>query len=41
MLQIDDIHFAWMLGEAAAPAAGLRLPAGGVDTPEILASCAA
>ncbi|MEI9886903.1 MAG: GNAT family N-acetyltransferase [Rhizomicrobium sp.] len=36
MLQIDDIHFAWMLGEAAAPAAGLRLPAGGVDTPEIL-----
>ena len=30
-----DAHFAWMLGEAAAPE-GLALPPGGVDTPPIL-----
>jgi ribosomal protein S18 acetylase RimI-like enzyme len=30
-----DAHFAWMLGEGAAPDA-LRLPPGGVDAPEIL-----
>jgi RimJ/RimL family protein N-acetyltransferase len=30
-----DAHFAWMLGEAAAPD-GLTLPPGGLDTPPIL-----
>ena len=30
-----DEHFAWMLGETA-PIDGLRLPTGGVDSPEML-----
>jgi RimJ/RimL family protein N-acetyltransferase len=31
-----DVHFAWMLGEAAVPMDGLRLPPDGVDSPEML-----
>jgi RimJ/RimL family protein N-acetyltransferase len=31
-----DEHFAWMLGEAIVPTAGLRLPPDGVDSAEIL-----
>jgi RimJ/RimL family protein N-acetyltransferase len=31
-----DVHFAWMLGETAAPMDGLRLPPDGVDAPEML-----
>jgi RimJ/RimL family protein N-acetyltransferase len=36
LVPAGDEHFAWMLG-GAAPGPGLRLPPGGVDTPEILA----
>jgi RimJ/RimL family protein N-acetyltransferase len=31
-----DEYFAWMLGDAAAPMDGLRLPPDGVDSPEML-----
>ena len=31
-----DMHFAWMLGEMAAPTEGLRLPPDGVDSPDML-----
>jgi RimJ/RimL family protein N-acetyltransferase len=31
-----DAHFAWMLGEIAAPNEDLRLPPDGVDSPEML-----
>jgi RimJ/RimL family protein N-acetyltransferase len=31
-----DAHFAWMLGETTTPISGLRLPPGGVDSPEVL-----
>ena len=34
--EAEDEHFAWMLG-GPAPEGGLRLPAGGVDAPQILA----
>jgi RimJ/RimL family protein N-acetyltransferase len=35
LLEASDAHFAWMLGEAPAPAE-LRLPPGGVDEPWVL-----
>lgn len=36
LAQIEDAHFAWMLGEIPAPSPGLRLAAGGIDLPETL-----
>ena len=36
LLPVTDAHFEWLLGECGAPAPGLALPPGGVDTPEIL-----
>ena len=36
LVQSQDAHFAWMLGEAPAPLAHLCLPPGGVDSPAIL-----
>jgi RimJ/RimL family protein N-acetyltransferase len=36
LVEASDAHFAWMLGEAAAPAPDFRLPPGGVDSPQIL-----
>ena len=35
LLEAEDRHFAWLLGEAAAPD-GLRAPADGVDEPAVL-----
>jgi RimJ/RimL family protein N-acetyltransferase len=35
LIEANDDHFAWMLGEAVAPQ-GLRLPPGGVDDPQVL-----
>jgi len=36
LVEASDAHFAWMLGEAPAPAQGWRLPADGVDSPQTL-----
>jgi RimJ/RimL family protein N-acetyltransferase len=36
LVEISDAHFRWMLGRQAVPPDGLRLPPGGVDTPETL-----
>jgi len=35
LVEATDAHFAWMLGEAAAPD-GLSLPPGGIDAPWVL-----
>jgi len=36
LVEASDTHFAWMLGEAPAPAPDFRLPPGGVDSPQVL-----
>ncbi|HXC56067.1 MAG TPA: GNAT family N-acetyltransferase [Rhizomicrobium sp.] len=36
LVEIEDAHFAWLLGEGPAPSPMLRLPPGGMDTAETL-----
>ena len=36
LVEITDAHFRWMLGRQLGPTPGLRLPPGGMDTPETL-----
>lgn len=36
LLEVDDSHFAWMLGRRDSPVGGLTLPPGGIDGPETL-----